>query len=176
LQSERPPELWLFKSPHHKFHLEALLAAYPEARFVMTHRDPTKVVPSYASLVSAIFPAAAAGEHDRHRLGAELTVHLRDGMAHALAARARIGEDRFCDVHHRDLNRDPIGTLQRVYDFLDLEWRPEFEAAARRWIASNRSGSHGDHQYTAEQFGLTTARLRDEFDFYISHFDIDVSD
>ena len=58
LQSRRPPDLWLFKAPHHKFHLEPIAAAYPDVRFVMTHRDPAKVVPSYASLVSMIFPAA----------------------------------------------------------------------------------------------------------------------
>ena len=34
-------------------------AAYPDARFVMTHRDPAKSVPSWASLVSTIFPDAA---------------------------------------------------------------------------------------------------------------------
>ena len=46
LGSQRPPDLWLFKAPHHKFHLEALAVAYPDVRFVMTHRDPAKVVPS----------------------------------------------------------------------------------------------------------------------------------
>lgn len=108
------------------------------------------------------------------RLGAELTVHLRDGMANAMAARARLGEDRFIDVHHRDLNRDPIGTLHRVYDGLGLTLTPEYEARVREWVAVNRTGAHGTHRYTAEQFGLTTARLRDEFAFYIDHFDIDV--
>ena len=58
LQSRRPPDLWLFKAPHHNFHLEAILAAYPDARFVMTHRDPVKSVPSWASIVSTIFPPA----------------------------------------------------------------------------------------------------------------------
>ncbi len=51
LGSRRHPDLWLFKAPHHKFHLEALASAYPDVRFIMTHRDPGKVVPSYASLV-----------------------------------------------------------------------------------------------------------------------------
>lgn len=59
LQSRRPPNLWLFKAPHHKFHLEPLVAAYPDIRFVMTHRDPAKVVPSYSSIVSTVFPAPA---------------------------------------------------------------------------------------------------------------------
>ena len=57
LHSQRPPDLWLFKAPHHNFHLEAIVAAYPDVRFVMTHRDPAKAVPSWASIVSTIFPA-----------------------------------------------------------------------------------------------------------------------
>ena len=173
LQSQRPPDLWLFKAPHHKFHLESIVAAYPDARFVMTHRDPTKVVPSYASLVSALFPTPER-DHDMHRLGRELSVHLREGMERAIAARQRIGENRFLDVHHRDLNTDPLGTVHRVYAFLGLELRPDAEVAMRDWHDANRTGAHGTHRYTAEQFGLSTAQLRSEFDFYIHHFDVDV--
>jgi hypothetical protein len=175
LQSRRPPDLWLFKSPHHKFHLEAIVAAYPDVRFVMTHRDPTRVVPSYASLVSALFPAAKA-EHDMHRLGRELSVHLREGAEHAMEARARLGERRFLDVQHPEIDRDPLGTLRRVYQFLDLELRPDVEAAVGDWHVANRTGTHGAHRYSAEQFGLTTAQLRCDFDFYIRHFDIDVGE
>ena len=58
LQSERGPSLWLFKAPHHNFHLDAIVDAYPDAKFVMTHRDPVKSVPSWASIVSTIFPPA----------------------------------------------------------------------------------------------------------------------
>ena len=161
LQSRRPPDLWLFKAPHHNFHLEAILAAYPDARFVMTHRDPAKSVPSWASIVSTIFPPA---QHDRdlHKLGAEVSEHLRVGVEHAIAARGRIGEARFFDVHHRDLIADPMGTIRDVYEFLGLELRPAVEQALVDWQAANRSGAHGTHAYTAEQFGLThvTAALR----------------
>lgn len=118
LQSQCPPNQWLFKAPHHKFHLEALVAAYPDTRFVMTHRNPAKSVPSYASFVSAIFPAAAGGSHDLKRLGPEVSNHLREGMERAIAARSRLGEERFLDVHHVDLVRDPMATIERVYDFL----------------------------------------------------------
>ena len=56
--------------------LDALDRVYPDARFIMTHRDPAKVVPSYASLVSVIFPRAR-GERDMRRLGREVSEHLR---------------------------------------------------------------------------------------------------
>jgi len=174
LQSERPPDRWLLKSPHHKFHLEAIAAAYPDVRFVMTHRDPAKVIPSYASLVSALFPAAADGAHDLVRLGHELAAHMREGMEHAIAARARIGEARFYDVHHAQLSRDPAGTVRGIYDFLGLELTAEDEARMAGWHAANRTGTHGTHRYTAAQFGLSAEGLRDEFDFYIRRFDVDV--
>jgi hypothetical protein len=173
LQSRRPPNLWLFKAPHHKFHLEALLSAYPDARFVMTHRDPAKVVPSYASIVSSILPAAA-GERDLRRLGREICEHLRIGMEHALAARARIGDARFLDVHHRELVSDPMGVLRRVYEWLGLELRPPVEQALRAWQRANRVGAHGAHRYTADRFGLRVAQLRSDYAFYIQHFAVDL--
>ena len=173
LGSRRPPDLWVFKAPHHKFHLEPIVAAYPDARFVMTHRDPAKVVPSYTSLVSAILPAAD-GARDLQRLGHEISNHLRVGMENAIAARARIGEDRFLDVHHRELIADPIGVLRRVYAFVGLDLTPETEQAVRDWQEANRAGAHGEHRYTPEQFGLSAAQVRDDYDFYIRHFDVEI--
>lgn len=175
LQSQRPPDLWLFKAPHHKFHLEAVVSGYPDVRFVMTHRDPGKVVPSYSSIVSTILPPAA-GERDVHRLGREICDHLRIGMENAIAARARLGADRFLDVHHHEFLADSIGTARRVYEFLDLELTPAVEQSMRDWHAANRTGAHGAHRYTAEQFGLRTAQIRSDYDFYIRHFDVKIED
>jgi hypothetical protein len=173
LQSRRPPDLWLFKAPHHKFHLEAIVTAYPDVRFVMTHRDPSKVVPSYASIVSAILPAPD-GERDLRRLGREISDHLREGMENAIAARSRIGDERFLDVHHRDLVADPMGELHRIYQWLGLELGAPVERAMAEWQTANRAGAHGIHRYTAEQYGLSDARVRSDYDFYIRRFDVQI--
>jgi hypothetical protein len=173
LHSRRPPDLWLFKAPHHNFHLEAFLAAYPDARFVMTHRDPVKSVPSWASIVASILPAPA-GERDLCALGREAAEHLRVGVEQAMAARARLGDDRFLDVHHRQLIADPMGTVRRIYDWLEMELTPEVEQAIARWQEVNRSGAHGTHRYTAAEYGLTEAQLRSDFDEYVRHFDIEL--
>jgi Sulfotransferase family len=171
LTSECPPDLWLFKAPHHKFHLEALTTAYPDIRFVMTHRDPAKVVPSYTSIVSTVMPPAD-GDRDLHALGREICDHLRIGMEHAIDERARIGEDRFLDVHHRDLVSDPKGTIRRIYEWLLLDLTPTVEQTILDWQDANRMGAQGTHQYTAEQYGLSTDQIRSDYDFYIRHFDI----
>ncbi len=173
LGSKRPPNMWLFKAPHHKFHLEALSRAYPDVKFVMTHRDPAKVVPSYTSLVSTIFPPAE-GQRDLHALGCEVSEHLREGMERAITERARIGEDRFLDVHHRELVEDPRGTVRRVYDWLNLDLNPRAAQTIFDWQQDNMMGAKGTHRYTAEQFGLSADQIRSDYDFYIRHFDVTV--
>ncbi len=173
LQSQCPPDLWLFKAPHHMFHLEAIAEAYPDVRFVMTHRDPAKVVPSYVSLVNTIFPAPD-GQRDMVRLGQEVFRHLCEGMHNTVAARDRLGEQRFLDVHHHDLVADPIGTLHQAYDFLNLAWPNGFEHTVGDWQENNRSGAHGQHRYTAEQFGLSATQIHTDYQFYIDRFDVRV--
>ena len=53
LQSRLPTERWVLKTPNHLWHLGALLATYPDARIIWTHRDPGPVVTSLASLANA---------------------------------------------------------------------------------------------------------------------------
>jgi hypothetical protein len=175
LQSRRPPNLWLFKAPHHNYCLEAIVSAYPDVRFVMTHRDPAKTVPSWTSLVSSIFPASD-DERDLVRLGQEVTNHLRVGVEKAIDARSRLDSSLFFDVHHRQLLRDPMGTVRQVYDFLELSLEPSVERAIGDWLDSNRAGAHGKHEYSAEQFGLSTEKIRSDYDFYIRHFDVEIED
>ena len=132
-------------------------SAYPEARFVMTHRDPAKVVPSYASIVSAILPPAA-GERDLHRLGREISEHLRD----------RDGErDRGTGPHRRGTvsRRAPTRARRSPDGYSPPGLRlagPRAYAAVREsildWQDANRSGAHRTHRYTAEQFGLVPSR------------------
>jgi hypothetical protein len=152
-----------------------LVEAYPDIRFIMTHRDPAKVVPSYSSIVSTVFPAPE-GQRDFHRVGREISEHLRIGMENAIAARERIGEDRFLDVHHEDVLMDLSGTMRRVYDFLGFELTPEIEQSFLDYQQRNATGARGAHHYTPEQFGLTKAQLRSDYAFYIERFGVRIND
>jgi hypothetical protein len=42
------------------------------------------------------------------------------------------------------------------------------------WHAAHRTGAHGDHRYTAEQYGLTDSQLRADFAEYVAHFDVEL--
>ena len=98
--------------------------------------------------------------------------HLRVGVEHAIAARARLGEDRFVDVHHRDLIADPMREVSRVYEIIGCQLTPAVAQAIEAWQVENRAGAYGTHRYTPEQFGLNAAQLRSDYEFYVKHFDI----
>jgi hypothetical protein len=50
----RAPGRWMLKGPAHLATLPALFAEYPDARVVVTHRDPLKVIPSLVSLMATM--------------------------------------------------------------------------------------------------------------------------
>jgi hypothetical protein len=67
-----------------------------------------------------------------------------------------------------------MGTVARVHDFLGLDLDAETERVIDEWQRANRTGARGSHRYTPEQFGLSAAEIRDEYDFYIRRFDVHV--
>ncbi len=170
---ERPPHLWLFKAPHHNFHLEAILAAYPDARFVMTHRDPVKAVPSWASLVSTIFPdsADATRPAPARSRGVEPPARRRRAGHRGACAHRRGPVPRRAPPRVRrrsDGHRATRLRLPRLRAHADRSSRPSATGRSRTGPART-----GTHHYTAEQFGLTDAQLRDDYRFYTDHFDVD---
>src|ERR1700722_1721189 len=54
LQWHCPPERWWLKTPAHMHSIAALNRVYPDARFVMTHRDVGKVLPSVCAVFEAL--------------------------------------------------------------------------------------------------------------------------
>ncbi len=171
LQSRRGPRRWLLKAPHHLFCLDAFVAEYPGTRIVMTHRDPARAIPSGCSLMG-VFRAKQSDSWDPAAFGPGWLEFWAEGMDRALRARQLLGEDRFFDVDHGDLNADPVGTVEAIYRWLGRELSPQTRARVAAYAERNRSGAHGSHSYSAEEFGLTREAMWEAFDGYLSRFPV----
>ena len=79
-------------------------------------------------------------------------------MEHAIAERARIGEDRFLDVHHHELVADPLGTVRRVYDLLGLDLRPASSGRSSTWQAPTERAPRAPTATRPSSSGSTTTR------------------
>jgi len=174
LQSQRPPNRWLFKAPHHKFHLDHIVEGYPDIRFIFTHRDPSKAVPSYASFVASLFPPGVVAKLGKEKIGREIHGHLLTGMRQAMAAREKLGPDRFFDVHHAEFVKAPIPVLERLYEWLGLPLDDATHAHFEAWLAERQAGAQGAHHYTAAEYGLSTDAILADYADYVRAFDVAV--
>ncbi len=79
LQWGEPQRPWRLKCPSHVLWLDALDTVFPDARFVMTHRDPTDVILSVAELYADIIGSFSA-QIDRPYVGWLNVEHWSVGM------------------------------------------------------------------------------------------------
>ena len=160
---------WVFKAPRHLPGLAGLLAVFPEARIVQTHRDPAAVLPSLCSLCE-ILRGAASDAVDKPAIGAHWHARLKAIFEKATAVRATAAEGQILDIQYADLVADPIATVQHIYAHHGYEFTEPFEAAMRQWLAANRQHKHGAHRYTLEEYGLSEAQVHGDFSEYTKEF------
>ena len=171
VQHHRPcGERLVLKDPTHLVHLETLLERFPGARIVFTHRDPARALSSIASL-TAHTRAIFSDDVDPRAIGREIL----DGcwppaLERALALRERLPADRFADVRHADLVRDPLASVRRLYADLGLELSAAALDAMRGFVAARAAGPPRVHEHAAEAFGLETGAIRERFAPYCERF------
>jgi hypothetical protein len=173
LQWRRPGERWVPKSPEHLWTLDALLAVYPDARIVQTHRAPLEVVASLVSLV-AYLRGLASERIDAHAIAADWTERLAAGLAHAMRVRDAAGLDggRVFDLRLPDFVGNEIATVRRLYGHFGLLLTAETEARMRAFLAANPKDKHGAHRYALHDAGLDPAQERERYRPYAERFDV----
>ena len=153
--------------------LEHLLAKYPDARIVFTHRDPVESMTSYASLTSLV-RTMGSDEVDRQEIAQDWTQRLHKALEHGFRVRenGHYPEALFYDMHFSTFVQDQLAVVENIYDAFDIPMTAEARTAMRGFIEDNPKGKHGAHRYTPEEFGVDPEAVRSEFRPYIERFDL----
>jgi hypothetical protein len=171
LQSNRPPTRWLLKYPAFLSDLPAMVAQYPGARFIITHRDPAAVVPSTCSVILSARQRRVPGSWpDQADFGRETLDYLAVMMRRGIEGRRVLGDRRFLDVSQRQIGANPLGTVEQIYAFAGLQLRGEVRRAIEEWAPANQPGSRGAHANKAHDFGLTADGIRRAFAPYLDRY------
>ncbi|MCV7079107.1 sulfotransferase family protein [Mycobacterium szulgai] len=170
LQWHCPPTLWHLKTPVHMFALDELIEAYPNAKFLWSHRDPAKVLGSVCSLIHYV-RSWSSDRDDAKELGAEQVDSWVEGVRRAMNFRNRAGDGRFADVSFAELQRDPVGSVRSSYTSLGLTFSDATLHAVERWAEGHRPGSRGAHDYDLSDYGLTADGVRERFADYLDTYD-----
>jgi hypothetical protein len=163
---------WVLKCPDHTFSLDAILQVYPDARFVVVHRDPIAVLGSVAHLTQ-ILRMPFLNNIDSGEIGTQVAKRWTLGANLLLEfdQRTDIETVRKIHVHYNDLVSAPLATIARIYAQFDLPLRPEALADISRYVNARPDGGYGKHApYSMETFKISTEALQVQFAPYVSQY------
>jgi hypothetical protein len=170
LQWHCKPNLWHLRTPVHMFALDAFVDAYPDAKFLWSHRDPARVLGSVCSLIAYI-RSWSSDRKDPEELGAEQLAWWVEAIERAMDFRKKFGDDRFVDVSFADLQTDPVNTVAASYDQLGLAFNESARTQVQEWASQHKPGRRGTHTYELADYGLTPEQVRESFGNYLATFD-----
>lgn len=166
-ETQRP---FVLKTPAHLGYLDTLLAEFPDAHILHTHRDPVEVIPSGASLNTTMW-RTHCDTVDPHEVGRQWLERMSWSCDRAVAARARIPAGQVSDIAFVDAVSDPISMAAGILDAVGFGLTDETVVAMEAWIAQDRKRKTlPSHRYSAADFGLTEEQIRERFADYTRRF------
>lgn len=172
LQSQCPGQ-WQLKSPVHLLDPSSLIEVYPDARFVLTHRDPVNVIASVCSLVESLTSTFTDADFRNYIRATwpEVVATLLDRQNAFRDAQIAAGNgDAFIDVAYRDLVADPIATVAGIYDAIGQPFTEAAEAAMVAHSAEHRQNRFGTHSYSLEEWELSRPELEQRCAPYLTRY------
>ncbi|MAG34488.1 MAG: sulfotransferase family protein [Deltaproteobacteria bacterium] len=174
LQWKIKRDRWVLKTGAHMWGLEHLLARYPDARIVFTHRDPVKSMTSYASLTSLV-RSMGSDDVDPLEIAEDWTARIKRVLEHSIAVRSEgeYPDALFYDMHFQDFVADQFAVVEKIYQAFDIPMSDDAAIRMRAFIADNPKGKHGIHRYTPEEYGVEPNAIRESFRPYMERFGIE---
>jgi hypothetical protein len=172
LQWMRGPNRWVLKSPQHLEQLVPLRDTFPDATFVMTHRDPVSVVASAITMM-CYGARVSRKQVDPPRFAEYWIDRVETLLRRCVRDRDELPPERSMDLPFHVFMADDIGSVERIYELADLEMTPSARAQLDRFMADNPRGKNGRIVYDLKQdFGVDRDELRERFSFYFDRFPI----
>ncbi len=160
---------WVLKSPQHLEQFGPLRTVFPDATYVVTHRDPVAVVVSMVTML-AYGSRMSAQRVDPERIGAGWSDRLSRMLRACVRDRELLPPEQSLDVYFHEFMADDMATVARVYEHAGQPLPGDSLAAMADYMEHHPRGRHGGVIYEPDQFGIDLAELRERFRFYTDRF------
>ncbi len=172
LQWQRGGVRWVLKSPQHLEQFRPLMATFPDATFVVTHRDPVSITASLATMVS--YSARLSHERvDPHRIGRYWADRIEDMLHACVDERDVLPADHSIDVRFPEFMADDVAMVERIYRVAGQAMTPDVRVSMDSFMAEHPRGRHGGVIYELADFGLDREERRRALRFYVERFDVE---
>ncbi len=163
------PPPWLLKTPNHFGNEHHLTRIFKQPRFIVTHRDPAKCVPSITTTAMA-FRKLYSDFNSTAAIGAGNAQYWSWSAMEHMAWRDRHPDIQVLDLSFREVTEDGVGTVRKVYDFLGMPLSDAAIECVEEWERKNPKDKHGRGVYSAAAMGSTEDEIRQAFAPYVERF------
>jgi Sulfotransferase family len=171
LQWLRGGTRWVLKTPQHLEQFPALVDTFPDATFVVTHRDPVSVTASMVTMI-AYTARLTRGRVDLEAMGDYWSDRLERMLRRCAEERDVLPPDRTIDVRFDQFMADDLAMVARVYDLAGQPLEDRSRKAMASFMAAHPRGRHGGVTYDVAEFGLDGAERRRALSFYTDRFGV----
>lgn len=172
LQTDYAGERWVLKTPEHAHFLPDLLATYPDAVLLYTHREPANVMSSLASNISEL-RRLWSDDVDSSEVAREFLAAQAEQTRRMVASREDPTIDaRFFDIAFDDLVERPVAVMEQVYARFGLPMSDAARDGFRHYAdhQAKKVHGHGGHKHTLEHYGYTNEQIEAAFAPYLSWY------
>ncbi len=171
LQWLRGGTRWVLKSPQHLEQFPALFATFPDATFVVTHRDPVSVTASMATMI-AYTARLTRDRVDVEGMGQYWAERLERMLHRCATDRDVLPPDQTIDVRFDEFMADDLAMVGRVYELAGQPLDDRARTSMTAFMAQHPRGKFGAVLYDLGDFGLDPAERRRALSFYNERFGV----
>jgi Sulfotransferase family len=171
LQWRNPRRHWLLKSPEHQSYLPTLFEVFPDARVIVTHRDPVRAQGSVTNLLGTFYWMRSDRPFDAEAFEELLTPEGTAARLEQMIGWIECGRVPAAQITHSryaDLMHAPLGALEQLYTRMGASLGREARSAVERYLAQKPQGRFGTHHYAVDP----ADRVRRLFARYQAYFDV----
>ena len=78
--------------------------------------------------------------------------------------------NKFLDLNYKDLIKNPIRQIGKIYDFIGRSLSHESQIKMEQWKKENSQHKHGQHTYSSSHYGLSDQLIKKDFKEYINSY------
>lgn len=174
LQWKNPRRHWLLKAPSHLGNLPVVFDTFPDARVVITHRDPIVAQASVTNLLGTLYWMRSSQAFDARAFENLMTPEAGAARLDAvveLLEQGAVPRDQVHNFLYADLVRQPLPALESLYQNMGQSLGDTAREAMDSYLARKPQGKFGKHQYSlGEQ--QENARKRQLYRRYQTYFNV----
>lgn len=170
-----PPKRWIMKTPQHAGQLRALLNVFPDAKVVLTHREPVAVLSSFVPMI--ITTLGFSHKNIRADKGCEYVIgQVETRLQHMVRDLKEIPtkypQAKVLHIQFNDFIKNELKVALQVSEFAELNVKDEESTTKmKEYIAANARMGANIFTYRADTLGTwNESEIRRRFEFYVKEF------